>query len=379
VLTGDKRYVERSLELARKAVGLTFPNPLVGAVLVADGKIVGEGSHRGVGNPHAEIEAINQAGEKTRGATLYLNLEPCCHFGKTPPCTDAILEAGISRVVFSIYDPDERVRGRGAGILRAKGVSTTVGVLSGEALELNLPYIHRNLTGKPFIVLKLASTINGYLTAGDRRWLTGEKARQYVHYLRAWTEAIGIGIGTLESDAPILDRRLFGKNLPPPIRMVFDTSLRFPSDHSWLVRGEKVIIYCLQGSSIEKMGKLEKAGAEVVILSRGEGGIDLSAWIDDMAQRGLTSVLIEGGGEVSTSIIRSGLFDRLVLFYVPLISGTKGVSWYQDAGPPPWLSERGLLPANLEMMEGDLMMVYDSQQMERYIDVVTEGKDCLQV
>ncbi len=199
----EEKYIRRALELAGNAMGETFPNPLVGAVVVAGGGIVGEGYHRGPGRPHAEIEAIRDAGERARGAALYLNLEPCCHYGRTPPCTDGIVDAGISRVVFSMYDPDIRVRGKGAAALRARGVEVKGGVCAGEALELNLPYVHRNLTGKPFVMLKLASTLDGRLTWGaERGYLSGESEQRYIHRLRAWTEAIAIGIGTVVDRPP---------------------------------------------------------------------------------------------------------------------------------------------------------------------------------
>lgn len=369
----EERYIKKALELAAKATGKAFPNPLVGAVVVADGEIVGEGYHRGAGFPHAEIEAISRSGERSAGGTMYLNLEPCCHFGRTPPCTSAILEAGISRVVFSIYDPDKRVRGRGAEALTAGGVEVLSGICASDALELNLPYVHRNLTGRTFVVLKLASTFDGRLTAGAGRRLTGETSREYVHYLRAWTEAVAIGMGTLEKDSPILDRRFYPVDLPPPVRMVFDTRLRFPLDHPWLVGGEDVIIYCLEGADSGRVKCLEEAGAEVKALPGAGGGVDLSSWVEDISKRGIVSVLVEGGGMVSTSLIREGLFDRLVLFYAPLISGCDGVSWYRDGDVPAWLDHGELNNVRLESFGDDIMAVYDRRRMSGYIDMVTGG------
>ena len=369
----NRIFMDRVFELARGATGVTFPNPLVGAVVVSEGVIAGEGYHRGAGTPHAEALAIEAAGEHARGATLYLNLEPCCHFGKTPPCTETIARAGIERVVFSMYDPDERMRGKGARFLEQNGISVEEGFMRDEALELNLPYIHRRITGKPFVVLKLASTLDGRLTAGEDRWLTGEKARARVHYLRAWTESIAIGIGTLRSDDPILDRRLYREQLPPPVRMVFDTNLSFPSSHRWLDAGEPVILYCGEDVPAERIGVLSEAGADVVVLPSAVGGVDLESWIADVGGRGITSVFVEGGGKISTSIIRGNLFNRLVLFYAPLVSGRAGLEWYQGEDPPEWIGRGELVLRGAETIDGDTMIVYDTKHVSEYLRGIMQG------
>jgi diaminohydroxyphosphoribosylaminopyrimidine deaminase/5-amino-6-(5-phosphoribosylamino)uracil reductase len=371
-MNADEQYARRALELAGTAMGETFPNPLVGALIVRDGEIAGEGYHRGAGHPHAEIEAIRAAGERSRGATLYLNLEPCCHEGRTPPCTGGIVEAGIARVVFSMYDPDARVRGKGAAALRSRGVDVVSGVLAADALELNLPYVHRSLTGEPFVVIKLASTLDGRLTWGDERRLSGDAEQRYVHRLRAWTEAIAIGIGTIEKDAPRLDRRFYRGDMAPPVRMVFDSELRFPHDYPWLVRGERVIVYCSTHGDRERRTRLEAAGAEIVPLPAGPGGVDLEYWLDDVAEKGITSVLVEGGGEVATSFIREGFFERLVLCYAPLVGGAEAVGWYQGEEPPEWLAEEGLALSRLEALDNDVAAVYDSPSIAGYLETVTE-------
>ncbi len=371
MLHEDEAFISRSFELAELAAGVTFPNPLVGALVVQGGEIVGEGYHRGAGSPHAEAEAIRQAGDRAKNATLYLNLEPCCHFGRTPPCTEAIVESGIERVVFSIFDPDARVKGKGAHYLEARGIEVVAGVLAREALELNLPYIHRSITGEPFVVLKLASTLDGHLTAGDRKYLTGEEALRRVHYLRAWAEAIAVGIGTLEADDPILDRRFYREGLPPPTRMVFDSNLRFPPTHRWLGEDGRVIIYCRRGAQQEKITRLELAGAEVTQLPQTEVGVDLSAWREDLRQRGITSVIVEGGGGISTSILTGNIHHRLVIFYAPLISGTNGVDWFQGASGPGWNERGGYVPVSSEMIGRDLMVVYDRESVVGYLDQVS--------
>jgi diaminohydroxyphosphoribosylaminopyrimidine deaminase/5-amino-6-(5-phosphoribosylamino)uracil reductase len=368
----EERYIRRTLELAEEAIGATFPNPLVGAVVVSDGEIVGEGYHRGPGRPHAEIEAIRAAGGRARGAELYLNLEPCCHYGKTPPCVYGILEAGISRVVFSTYDPDSRVRGKGASALRARGVDIKAGVCASEAVELNLPYIHRSLTGKPFIMLKLASTLDGRLTWGGETRLSGEKEQAYAHRLRAWNEAVAIGIGTLSKDRPRLDRRHFRGEMQPPVRIVFDSALKFPVDYPWLEHKERVIIYCLTDADPIARRQLEGAGAEVVPLPRCLHGVDLRFWFEDILAKGISSVLVEGGGEVATSFLENGLLERFVLCYAPLISGQSGVAWYQDGRGPQWLARDEFTLTHCEAMENDLVAVYDSRKIGEYLAVVTE-------
>ena len=372
----DRIWMERVFELARRAVGITFPNPLVGAVVVAEGRIIGEGFHRGAGTPHAEALALEAAGDEARGATVYLNLEPCCHYGRTPPCTDVIRSAGIARVVFSMYDPDERMRGEGARSLERKGITVEEGLMRDEAIELNLPYIHRSVTGKPFIVLKLASTLDGRLSAGEQRWLTGEKARARVHYLRAWTESIAIGIGTVRADDPVLDRRLYREQLPPPIRMIFDTNLSFPPSHRWLDAGEPVVLYCGDGAPPEKVDRLGAAGAEVVPLPAAAEGVDLESWIGDVAKRGITSVFVEGGGSIATSIIRRKLFNRLVIFYAPLVSGREGLEWFQDRNPPVWMERGSLVYRGTEEIDGDMMVVYDTESVEESLRAVEGGRAC---
>jgi diaminohydroxyphosphoribosylaminopyrimidine deaminase/5-amino-6-(5-phosphoribosylamino)uracil reductase len=371
-MSTEEKHIRRALELAAHALGETFPNPLVGAVVVSGDEVVGEGYHHGPGRPHAEVEAIRAAGDRARGATLYLNLEPCCHYGRTPPCTDGIVDAGISRVVFSMYDPDARVRGKGAAALRGRGIDVEAGVCAREALDLNLPYVHRNLTGKPFIMLKLASTLDGRLTWGTERYLSGEKEQRYIHRLRAWTEAIAIGIGTVAIDHPKLDRRFYREDMRAPVRMVFDSALRFPEDCPWLQRRERVIIYCLTNVDPIRRRQLETAGAEVVPLPRGPHGVDLRFWLEDVSTKEITSVIVEGGGEVATAFLGDGIIERLVLCYAPLVSGQSGVAWYQDGRGPHWLARGELTLTSCTPMDDDLVLVYDSRRIGGYLAAVTE-------
>ncbi len=373
----DRYYMERALELASRGAGLTFPNPLVGAVIVAGGEIAGEGFHAGAGKPHAEIEAIAAAGDTARGADLYLNLEPCCHHGRTPPCTDAIVEAGISRVVFGIFDSDERVRGKGARQLRENGIEVEVGVMAREALELNLPYVHRSLTGGPFVLLKLAVTLDGRITLGDEKYITCAGSLECVHGLRARLEAVAVGSGTLRADDPSLDRHLYVRPLDPPVRMVFDSGLAFPPGHPWLEKGERVILYCSEEADAARIEELEGAGAEITRLPPGDGGLDLHSWRRDLADRGITSVLVEGGTLIATSMMKAGIPDRLVLFHAPVVAGAGEKGWYQDdptpafGGDPPAVGG-DLSLSYVEVIDGDVMTVYDRKHVSGYLEVVTK-------
>jgi len=364
----DEKYVARAVELAGRAMGRTFPNPLVGAVIVSRGEVVGEGYHERAGMPHAEVGAIAGAGERARGATLYLNLEPCCHYGKTPPCTDAILGAGISRVVFGIHDPDVKMRGRGAALLREGGVEVKAGVLAAESLELNMPYVHWKLTGRPFVALKLALTLDGRLSAAGRRWVTGVGSREYVHRLRAAMEAVAVGSGTLKADDPQLDRRLFDDSLPPPARIVFDSRLSFPESHRWLGGGAKVLLFCAAGADPGKKKRLEERGAGVYELPRDGGGVDLDSWVDAIAGLGISSVLVEGGGRLAASMMRTGIPDRLVLFHAPFFGGPEAPGWYGDAAQPPWLGEGALKLTRCERIGDDSLAVYDREYLLGYGD-----------
>jgi diaminohydroxyphosphoribosylaminopyrimidine deaminase/5-amino-6-(5-phosphoribosylamino)uracil reductase len=369
--------MEKALELAALGTGLTFPNPLVGAVIVSGGEIVGTGFHAGAGKPHAEIEAITSAGERARGGDLFINLEPCCHHGRTPPCTEAIIDAGISRVVFSIFDPDSRVRGRGARRFREKGIEVETGVLSREALEINLPYVHRSLTGESFVVLKLAVTLDGKISLGDETYITCSGSLDCVHGLRAKLEAVAVGSGTFLADDPSLDRRRYERAIGPPLRMVFDTGLSFPAGHRWLEGGDGVILYCSEDADRSRITLLEEAGAQVVILPGTEDGVDLYHWRADLTRRGVSSVLVEGGARIATSMVRAGIPDRLVLFQAPVIAGARESGWFLDEAPPPCGSgnspdEDGLELSYVEVIDIDVMTVYDRRRITRYLDTVTK-------
>jgi diaminohydroxyphosphoribosylaminopyrimidine deaminase/5-amino-6-(5-phosphoribosylamino)uracil reductase len=327
--TSDEAFLRRALELAEKARGRTAPNPIVGAVVVREGRVVGEGYHQRAGAPHAEVEALHQAGSSAKGATLYVTLEPCAHQGRTPPCVGAILEAGISRIVSAMEDPDSRVAGKGHAQLRAAGVAVTTGCLEREAGEANAEYLHRVKTGRVFGVLKAAISLDGRMAApaGEPRWITGEQARARAHELRDRYDAILIGRTTLEVDDPLLDVRIPGERRNP-IAIVLDSRLRAPASRKLWERakfGTQVLVAAVDPLQQDRARGLRDGGIEVLAVPAGESGqVDLAALFEILAQRGLNSILVEGGGKVHASLLSQGLAQRIHLFLAPLVLGGDG-------------------------------------------------------
>jgi diaminohydroxyphosphoribosylaminopyrimidine deaminase/5-amino-6-(5-phosphoribosylamino)uracil reductase len=334
----DERWMARALELGRAGRGRTSPNPVVGAVLVRDGRIVGEGHHERAGAPHAEAVALAQAGDAARGATLYVTLEPCSHHGRTAPCAPAVAAAGVSRVVSALEDPDSRVRGAGHELLRAAGLRVDVGAGAAEARRDNAEYLHRVATGRCFGALKAAVTLDGRLGAdgGDSRWITGPEARRRAHELRDVYDALLIGRRTLERDDPRLDVRLprAGRD---PVAVVVDSRLSAPPDrHLWnrAKEGAQVIVAALDGSGDDRAGRLRSAGVEVVHTAPDAAGrVDLPALFRLLAARGLNSVMIEGGEAVHTAALAAGLVQRAHVFVAPaLLGGAAGPRLVGDLG-----------------------------------------------
>ncbi|MBD3179378.1 MAG: bifunctional diaminohydroxyphosphoribosylaminopyrimidine deaminase/5-amino-6-(5-phosphoribosylamino)uracil reductase RibD [Candidatus Latescibacteria bacterium] len=370
----DEFYMDRALQLAETALSDVFPNPRVGAVLVSGGEIVGEGVHRYCGGPHAEIEAISNAGERAEGATLYLNLEPCCHHGETPPCTEAIIAAGISRVVFGIIDPDERVRGRGAGILRESGIEVKSGVRARESFELNYPFIFRRKTGRALIAMKVAITLDGRIGVEEGGWFTSSRSREYVHYLRAYHQGVATGIGTVLADNPSLDRRFYRGGKSAPVKIVFDSRLRFPPESGWLDGEGRVIIYCSEQAQEKSAARLERSGAEVVPIPAGASGLELRSWREDITAREITSVLVEGGAGIATSMLQGEIADILYLFTAPRIAGSKAIPWYSGETEPSWIRGGGLELSGVEDCGGDILAVYHSPLVsEHYLSLERSG------
>ncbi len=329
----DARWMRRALSLAARGRGKTSPNPPVGAVVVKEGRLVGQGWHRAAGLPHAEVEALRQAGEAARGATLYVTLEPCNHFGKTPPCTEVVLAAGVARVVFGQADPNPRVAGGGGERLAAAGL-TVARSLAAECARFNEAWTKWVRTGLPFVVLKGAVSLDGRIAtaSGDSKWLSCEASRRLAHRLRAGHDAILIGIGTALADDPRLTCRLArGRN---PLRVVVDSKLRLPPAARLLACPGKTLVACAKGAPRKARAALEGAGAEVALLPPDAAGrVDLPSLLIELGRRGVVSLLIEGGSEVNAAALAAGLVNKLWVFVTPrLLGGREALGLVGGAG-----------------------------------------------
>ncbi|WJW76218.1 bifunctional diaminohydroxyphosphoribosylaminopyrimidine deaminase/5-amino-6-(5-phosphoribosylamino)uracil reductase RibD [Thiohalobacter sp. IOR34] len=319
----DYRYMARALRLARLGLYTTDPNPRVGCVIVRDGAVVGEGWHERAGGPHAEIHALRAAGEAARGATAYVTLEPCCHHGRTPPCSEALIEAGVARVVAAMEDPNPRVAGEGLAQLRAAGIEAEAGVLAAEAEALNPGFVSRMRRGRPFVRCKLAMSLDGRtaMASGESQWITGDAARADVHRLRARSSAILTGIGTVLADDPSLNARLEeGVGVKQPLRVVLDAHLAMPPTARMLsLPGETLVLTRAREPAFREA--LEAAGAEVMRLPGSADALDLNAVMDCLAEREVNELLVETGAVLAGTLLRAGLIDELVVYLAPHIMG----------------------------------------------------------
>lgn len=316
-------YMQLALELAKKGNGHTSPNPMVGCVVVKDGKIITEGFHEEYGQFHAERNALTKCEEDLTGADLYVTLEPCCHQGKTPPCTDIIIERGIGRVFVGAMDPNPRVAGKGVQILRDHGIEVETGVLEKECLELNEVFFHYITTGVPYVAMKYAMTLDGKIASftGDSKWVTGEEARTHVHQLRKKYSAIMVGIGTVLVDDPMLNCRI--EEGVDPVRVICDSHLRIPLE-SRIVQTAKDIptIVAFAVGDKEKEKRLQEAGIEL-IHSDENGMVDFAGVMKELGQRKIDSVLIEGGGTFHGTVLKSGMVRRIYCYIAPKLIGGK--------------------------------------------------------
>lgn len=318
----DLEYMSLALNLAKSAKGKTNPNPLVGAVIVKDDMIVGTGLHRKAGEPHAEVHAFRMAGDHAKDATLYVTLEPCSHFGKTPPCANLVKESGVKRVVVAMQDPNPEVAGRGIQLLRDAGIEVVVGVLEKEAYTLNERFIHNMLTKRPFVISKFAMTLDGKIATanGHSQWITSEEARLHVHHLRNEVDAILVGVGTVLKDNPSLTTRLPDRAGKNPIRVVLDRSLRTPLDASIVNTNIARTIIVTDYESDTKAYEL--MGVEILRVPINESGkLDLQVMLEELYARGITDILVEGGGEVNASFLRADLIDKFFAYIAPKILG----------------------------------------------------------
>lgn len=341
VWMGDAKWMRLALALAEAALGQTSPNPVVGAVVVKDGEAVGMGAHLRAGEPHAEVHALRMAGEKAAGAVLYVTLEPCNHYGKTPPCTEQIIAAGIRKVVAACVDPNPLVQGSGIARLREAGIEVVTGVCEEEARHLNRYFFKWSATGRPYVTVKTAATLDGKLAAstGDSRWVTGEESRRRVHRLRRQHDAIMVGINTVLHDDPQLTIRWGEERGRPPLRVVVDSRLRLPLDCRLARDGEApTLVYTTGAAPLEKVETLRRLGVDVIVLG-GETGVvgaagrvDLAEVMGDLGRRGVTSVLVEGGGTLNFSLLARRLVDEVVAFIAPKIVGGAAAPTAFDGG-----------------------------------------------
>lgn len=358
--SGDEGFMREALKLARRGVGRTSPNPAVGAVVVSGGTIVGRGYHPKAGEPHAEIFALDEAGEKARGATLHVTLEPCCHTGRTPPCTDRILAAGVSRVVYAIGDPNPRVDGGGRRALEAAGISVQSGVLEGAARRLNEPFFHHVVTGRPHVTLKFAMSLDGRLAApdGTSQWITSPAARREGHKLRDELDAILVGVATVLADDPQLTCRIPGRKTRNPLRVVLDSDLRTPPAARVLhTDAAPTLVIAAAGADAAKADAIRRTGAEVIEVSRGSGGVDVGEVLGALGGRGVTSLLVEGGATVAASFLRAGAGNRVVAFIAPtLIGGGPRYQAVSDIGVGTLSDALKLEHVTYKKIGGDLMI-----------------------
>ena len=322
----DEVFMQRALDLAAKALGRTSPNPAVGAVIVRGGRVIGEGFHRRAGLPHAEVEALQRVNGTARGATLYVNLEPCAHHGRTPPCAEALIAAGLKRVVVGIVDPNPLVRGRGLRRLRQAGIAVTTGILREECERLNEDFAVFIRTGRPLVTLKLAASLDGRIAtaSGDAHWISGERSRRLVHELRNRADAVLVGAETVRVDDPQLTCRVRGGR--DPLRVILDGRLTIsPAARVCTQRSTAptLVVTTAESGQGEKRRLLEQQGVEILCLAGDQGRVPLRPLLAALGRRGVKHVLIEGGGQVAAAALAEGVVDKVLFFYGPLLLGSE--------------------------------------------------------
>lgn len=330
-----EQFMQRAITLARKGLGRTAPNPAVGAVLVRDGDVVGEGFHPAAGQPHAEVFALRDAGDLACGADLYVTLEPCCHQGRTGPCTEALIEAGVSRVFVGTQDPNPQVAGKGVKRLREAGIEVVCEVLEMECQQLIAPFAKQVSSGLPYVVLKAAMTLDGQTATenGDSQWISCAASREIVHQLRNQVDGIMVGSGTIKADDPRLTTRL-PEDGRDPIRIVFDGRLETSPQATVYSQASEAgaIIVTATEHTEEALQPYRDAGVEIVQVERGDDGLDLSAALAELGKRDLHSILLEGGSVLGGAMIRAGLVDRVMIFIAPKLLGGVGRSLLAGEG-----------------------------------------------
>jgi len=369
----DEKFMRMALELAARGRGLVAPNPMVGAVVVKDGQVVGSGYHQMAGGPHAEVLALEEAKGEAVGATLYVNLEPCCHYGRTPPCTKRILTAGIARVVAAVPDPNPKVGGAGLRELAAQGVQVATGVLAAEARRLNEVFFKYIVTGRPFVSLKAAISLDGKIAArtGDARWITGEVARQKAHELRRAADAVVVGVETVIRDDPQLTVRLPAEpgtgRVKQPFRLILDTRARIPLT-ARVVREDpaRTIVATTSSAPPRRVKMLQAAGVRVWLLPRQRGRVSLPALLAKAGEEELSVLLVEGGGTVHAAFLAEDLVDKIYLFVAPrIIGGKTAPTWVEGEGVAEVADASRWRPAGSTWLGQDLLLEFYPEKEER--------------
>ena len=362
------KFMQRAIELARQGLGRTAPNPAVGAVVVRDGKIVGEGFHPAAGQPHAEVFALRDAGELARGADLYVTLEPCCHQGRTGPCTEAILNAGIARVFVGVQDPNPRVAGQGLQRLREAGLAVTCDVQNSACQELIAPFRKQITGGMPYVVLKAAMTLDGQIAAasGDSQWISCAASRELVHQLRDQVDAILVGSGTVTTDDPRLTTRLAAGGRDP-VRVVFDGQLK--SSPAAQVYAQPSLARAILVTSAEHgdlaLRPYRDAGVEILQVARGADGLDLKAALLELGRRNLQYLLLEGGSVLGGAMLRAGLVDRVMIFIAPKLLGGVGRSLFAGQGVASISDALPLTQMRVRQIDTDILIEGEVQHVHR--------------
>jgi diaminohydroxyphosphoribosylaminopyrimidine deaminase/5-amino-6-(5-phosphoribosylamino)uracil reductase len=359
----DQRFMALALALGRRGQGRTWPNPAVGAVIVKDGVIVGRGWTQAGGRPHAEIEALKRAGDAARGATLYVTLEPCSHHGKSPPCADAVISAGLARVVSAIEDPNPEVAGQGHARLRGAGIVVDIGLGAAEAARDHAGHFRRIRDKRPHVILKLAISSDDKIAAAGRKQvaISGDAARTRVHLLRGQSDAILVGIGTVLADDPLLTCRLPGMEAQSPVRVVLDRSLRIPGSSRLVHSARETPLWVMTSNLAEAPAamKLGAAGAQVIRVASAPPGLDLQAVLHALAEKGITRLLVEGGSRVGSSFVAAGFVDEVWLLRGSVAIGADGVAAL-DALPLSAITESPQFKVRVsESLQNDTLTIYE--------------------
>lgn len=353
----DHAYMARALRLAERGLYSTTPNPRVGCVIVKDGQVIGEGWHQKAGEPHAEINALMQAGPASLGSTVYVTLEPCSHHGRTPPCADALIGAGVAKVIAGMQDPNPNVSGQGLARLKAAGIAVEHGLLAMQAHDLNAGFVKRMVLGHPYVRVKTASSLDGKtaLSSGESKWITGEAARADAHRLRARSCAILTGVNTVLADNPQLNVRNI-ETTRQPIKVIVDSTLRTPPD-ALILQGAKTLIACTEPDT-KKAAALEAAGAEILCLPGADGRVNLHALFSRLAQKGINEVMTEVGARLNGALLAAGLADEWVQYLAPCLLGSNAKPLFDLTEPDSMQARINWKLVDQRMIGADLRLIW---------------------